>query len=254
MHKFIVLFAVASLSIFAADWRENWRELGAFVTVSPEGVISPANTVPAISEVAQLAAQAVANAAKADLLEQATAEADAKATEFEQVIQAREGTLWIDAFNVLRIGERAVSPETGVTAEIVRFEAQVSSDEETFLNRTFSFFSRDPGYTPTVRIGQNLTATNEWSQAPVVNSYLTNGVEIAGTLYDSLFVTEFTTPRAWSNAFARVVSEVRGASTNQTLFLVNNGIEVKGEAPLTLIATSGTNQIRIIGGVWCLPQ
>ncbi len=254
MHKLLTLLALCSLSVCAADWRESWNEVGAFVTVSADNVISPPNTVAAISDVAIIAAQSQANAVKADLLEQATAESEAKADAFEAVIQAREGTLWIDAFNVLRIGERAVSPETGVTAEIVRFEPMVSTDGTYFVNRTFAYFSRDPGYTPTVRIGQNLAATNEWSQATVTGSYLTNSVLIAGTLYDSLFVTEFTTPVAWSNAFARVVSEVRGATTNQTLFAVQNGIEVQGESPLTLIATSGTNEIRIIGGVWCLPR
>lgn len=253
--KVLILFIMSLPAIvgLSADWRESWTEVGAFVTVSDNG-ISPPNTVAAISDVAIIAAQSQANAVKADLLEQATAEAEAKADAFEAVIQAREGTLWIDAFNVLRIGERAVSPETGVTAEIVRFEPMVSTDGTYFVNRTFAYFSRDPGYTPTVRIGQNLAATNEWSQATVTGSYLTNSVLIAGTLYDSLFVTEFTTPVAWSNAFARVVSEVRGATTNQTLFAVQNGIEVQGESPLTLIATSGTNEIRIIGGIWCLPR
>ena len=254
MHKLLTLLALCSLSVCAADWRESWNEVGAFVTVSADNVLSPPNTVAAISDVAIIAAQSQANAVKADLLEQATAEAEAKADAFEAVIQAREGTLWIDAFNVLRIGERAVSPETGVTAEIVRFEPMVSSDGTYFVNRTFTFFSRDPGYTPTVRIGQNLNDTNSWFQAEVVNSYLTNNILIAGSLYDSLYVTEFRTPVNWSNAAARVTSEVRGATTNQTLFGVQNGIEVQGESPLTLIATSGTNQIRIIGGVWCLPR
>lgn len=249
----LLVFLPAMVGL-SADWRNDWREVGTFLTVDTDGNINPPGAVATINALAVIAAQSQANAIKADLLEQATADATAAAEEFEAVVQAREGTIWVDSMNVLRIGERAVNPEADVTAEIIKFEPQISSDATYFVNRTFSFFSRDPGYTPTVRIGQNLKDTNAWFQATVLNSYLTNDVLVGGTLYSSLFVTEFTIPKSWSNAFARVVSEVRGASTNQTLFAVRNGIKLKGEDPLTLIATSGTNQIRIIGGVWCLPR
>lgn len=254
MKKWVLIFLLPTLVGLSADWRENYLEVGTFLTVSPTGEISPTGAVATINALAVIAAKSQANAVRADLLAEATADAEAKAEAFEAIVQAREGTIWIDSMNVPRIGERSIDSQANVTSEIVRFDPKVYEDGEYFVNRTFAFFSIDPGYVPSVRIGNNLADSNSWFQASSVASYTTNGILIGGTLYDSVFVNEFRIPKAWSNAYARVVSEVRGATTNMTLFVVRNGIKLKGEDPLSLSVDYGTNKVRIVGGIWCLPK
>jgi len=220
--------------------------------VTAGGNLSPSGVVASVSQLASLAAQSTANAQAAQLLQQAQSETTAKADAFEAMLAAREGTVWIEAFNVLRIGDKA-SVNTNITAEIIKTEWNVRSDATNVFHRLYTFFSEDTGYDPVTRIGKSLSNTNTWEQATTVSNWLAN-VTIGSTTYQDCSVSEFAVPKAWSNAFMRVGSEVRGVGTNQTDFPVNNGIKVKGEEPLTLVMTYGTNKLRIVGGVMCIPK
>lgn len=238
-----------SASIVCAETR---AKVGDVVMVTAGGNLSPSGVVASVSQLATLAAQSTANAQSAQLLQQAQTETDAKADAFEALLAAREGTVWIEAFNVLRIGDKA-SVNTNITAEIIKTEWNVRSDATNVFHRLYTFFSEDTGYDPVTRIGKSLANTNTWEQATTVSNWLAN-VTIGSTVYQDCSVSEFAVPKAWSNAFMRVGSEVRGVGTNQTDFPVNNGIKVKGEEPLTLVMTYGTNKLRIVGGVMCIPK
>jgi hypothetical protein len=228
------------------------RLVGTMLMVRPDMTLAPSNAAASVMQLADAAARTALNAERVNLVAEGVAGCEAKADAFEALLQAREGTMWIDAWNVLRIGEREVE-QTDITAQIIRFQPRVQNDGTNFWNRVYTFFSEDPGYEPITRIGRSLRATNEWVQATVRSSYLTN-ITVGATAYEGVAVTEFATPGTWTSAFARVSSQVRGATTNQVYFPVNNGIQVKNEAPLTLVATWGTNSLRIVGGLVCIPQ
>ncbi|MDD5706752.1 MAG: hypothetical protein PHR35_12590 [Kiritimatiellae bacterium] len=243
--------AILMLCLSVAAHAGEWVERGQTLMVRPDGSLSPTNAAAEVSSLAAIAAQSVANAQAASLLAQGLSNTTAKADVFDATLAALEGTIWIRSFNVLSIGE-SVAPDTNITATIIKFDDRYGHDETMWSNRVYTFFSADPGYDPITRIGQSLAGTNLWEEATIYASYHTN-IVVGETSYEDVSVTEFGVPLAWSQALARVACEVRGAGTNQTNFRVNNGIEVRGETPLTLIATYGTNQIRIIGGNACRP-
>lgn len=248
MIKFVFCLLFAAVTLRA----ETRTKVGDVVMVTAGGSLSPSGAVASVSQLATLAAQSTANAQSAQLLLQAQAETDAKADAFEALLAAREGTVWVEAFNVLRIGDKT-TVNTNITAEIIQTAWRVRSDATNVYHRLYTFFSEDTGYDPVTRIGQSLSNTNTWQQATISSNWLEN-VTLGSTVYEDCAVTEFAVPKAWSNAFMRVGSQVRGVGTNQTDFPVNNGIKVKGEEPLTLVATYGTNKIRIVGGVVCIPK
>ncbi len=241
-----LLFAACTLCA------ETRAKVGDVVMVTAGGNLSPSGAVASVSQLATLAAQSTANAQAAQLLQQAQTETEAKADAFEALLSAREGTVWIEAFNVLRIGEKE-TVNTNITAEIIKTEWRVRMDATNVYHRLYTFFSEDTGYDPVTRIGRSISNTNTWEQATTVSNWLAN-VTIGSTVYQDCSVSEFGVPKAWSNAFMRVGSEVRGVGTNQTDFPVNNGIKVRGEEPLTLVLTYGTNKLRVVGGVLCVPK
>lgn len=248
MKKALILTLLAAAFCQAGEM----RKIGDVVMIK-NGQIEPPESAASIQQIAAIAAQSTANAAKLSLLEQAQAEAEANAEAFQQMLQAREGVLWIDSFNVLRIGEREITA-TNITAEIKMFTQNIGGDSTNVYHRAITFFNEDPGYDPIIRMGQSLKATNDWQTAVLIKPpYLTN-IVIGATEFVNCVATEFKTPRNWSNTFFRVSSAVRGAMANQTYYPVNNGVQVKNEQPLTLIASYGTNQLRIVGGVVCTPQ
>lgn len=247
IRSLVCLFLVA-LTVHA----ETRTKVGDVVMITAGGDLSPSGAVASVSQLASLAAQATANVQAAQLVQQAQVETEAKADAFETLLAAREGTVWIEAFNVLRIGEKS-TVNTNITAEIIKTEWQVRSDATNVYHRLYTFFSEDTGYDPVTRIGQSLKNTNTWEQATITSNWLAN-VTLGSTTYEDCAVTEFGVPKAWSNAFMRVGSQVRGVGTNQTDFPVNNGIKVKGEEPLTLVLTYGTNKLRVVGGVLCVPK
>lgn len=248
----MIRYLVSVLFIAVTVCAETRTKVGDVVMITGGGDLSPSGVVASVSQLATLAAQSTANAQAAQLLQQAQSETDAKADAFEALLAAREGTVWIEAFNVLRIGDKA-AVNTNITAEIIKTDWRVRSDATNVYHRLYTFFSEDTGYDPVTRIGKSLGNTNTWEQATTVSNWLAD-VTIGTTVYQDCSVSEFGVPKAWSNAFMRVGSEVRGVGTNQTDFPVNNGIKVKGEEPLTLVVTYGTNKLRIVGGVLCIPK
>lgn len=247
MKKLIGLALSLSLNACAGTVK-----VGDVVMLTPSNDLMPTGVVVSVTQLATVAAQSAANAQSAALLQAALAETTAKGDAYEAMYQAREGTIWIESFNVWRIGEKA-SVNTNITAEIIKADFKYKTVGTNNFHRLYTFFSEDPGYDPFVRVGRALGSTNGWDSANVTSNYLAN-VTVGATTYQDCSVTEFTTPTVWSNAFMRVGSEVRGASTNAVNFPVNNGIKVGTENPLTLIATYGTNKVRIVGGVACVPK
>ena len=247
MIRFVLIAFACTLSAFAGT-----TKMGEVVMLTPSNELLPTGVVVSASQIATLAAKSEANAQAAQLCLEAQTEVDAKADAFEAMYQAREGTIWIEAFNVWRIGEKS-SGNTNITAEIIKADWKVRTDATNVYHRLYTFFSEDPGYSPYTRIGTSLNNTNTWQSATIVSNWLAN-VTVGSTEYQDCSVQEFGVPKAWSNAFMRVGSEVRGVTTNATMWPVNNGIKVKGEEPLTLVATYGTNKIRIVGGTVCIPK
>lgn len=247
MIRFALVIFACALSAFAGT-----SKIGDVVMVTPGNQLLPTGAVVSVTELATVAAQSTANAQAASLLQQGLAETDAKGDAFEAMYQAREGTVWIEAFNVWRIGVKE-TVNTNITAEIIKADYKFKTVGTNNFHRLYTFFSEDPGYDPFVRIGRALGVTNAWESANITSNYMSD-VTIGSTLYQDCTVTEFTTPTSWGSAFMRIGSEVRGVSTNATYFPVNNGVQVGTEKPLTLKATYGTNQLRIVGGVICIPR
>ena len=148
---------------------ESRIKVGDVVMVTAGGDLSPSGAVASVSQLATLAAQSTANAQAAQLLQQAQSETTAKADAFEALLAAREGTVWIEAFNVLRIGDKA-SVNTNITAEIIKTEWNVRSDATNVFHRLYTFFSEDTGYDPVTRIGKSLSNTNTWEQATTISN------------------------------------------------------------------------------------
>ena len=175
-----VLFVLSVLSVLSAR-AETRTKVGDVVMLTAAGELSPSGTVASVQQLATLAAQSTANAQSAQLLLQAKEETDAKADAFESMLAAREGTIWIEAFNVLRIGAKE-TVNTNITAEIVQTEWNVRSDASNTYHRLYTFFSEDTGYDPVTRIGQSLQDTNTWEQATTVSNWLAD-VTIGATTY-----------------------------------------------------------------------
>lgn len=238
--------------LFASVALSATVKVGDVVMVTAGGDLSPTGAVVSVVQLASVAAQSAANAQSAELLQTALAETTAKGDAYEAMYQAREGTIWIESFNVWRIGAKA-TVNTNITAEVIKAECMFKTVGTNYYHRLYTFFSEDPGYDPYVRVGRALGTTNGWDSANITSNYLAD-VTLGATTYQDCAVTEFTTPTSWGSAFMRVGSDVRGASTNAVNFRVNNGIQVGDEEPLTLIATYGTNKVRIVGGSACVPH
>ncbi len=227
-------------------------KVGDVVMLTPSNELMPTGVVASVTQLATVAAQSAANAQAAELLRAALAETAAKGDAYEAMYQAREGTVWIESFNVWRIGDK-ITVNTNILAEIVKADFSFKTVGTNNYHRLYTYFSEDPGYSPYVRVGRALGSTNGWDTANVTSNYLAD-VTLGETLYEDCSVTEFTTPASWGNAYMRVGSNVRGASANAVNFPVNNGVKVGTENPLTLVATYGTNKVRIVGGVVCVPK
>lgn len=227
------------------------ERLGDFLMWFPGGgnpYLWPSNAVASIEEVARVQAQAVANASAADMLQEAMLTCNGRISQVEDVIAAQEQTLYIDKYNVLRLGEQIQTEESDATLRAVRDQWNIGQDSTWQTNVVWGWCSVDPGFLPYVRLERNLSTTNEWNLGTVTSQTVEHDILIGDTLYDTLFRVEFITPVEWGSAFVRLEVNIRGAGTNTTFFTANNGFAVKGKKPVSFDLTVGTNRIQCVGG------
>ena len=244
-------FLITVVIIAAGCQGASLERLGDFLMWFPGGgnpYLSPSNAVASIEEVARVQAQAVANAAAADLLQEAMITCNGRISQVEDVISAQEQTLYIDKYNVLRLGEQIQTTESDATLLVVKDTWNLGRGETHQTNEVWVWCSVDPGFLPYVRLERELSTTNEWNLGTVTSQTTEHDILIGETLYDTLFRVEFLTPVEWGSAFVRGEVNVRGAGTNTTFFTANNGFAVKGKKPVSFDLTVGTNRIQCVGG------
>lgn len=247
MKRFLITVVIIATGCQGA----SLERLGDFLMWFPGGgnpYLSPSNAVASIEEVARLQAGVIANASAADLLQQAMVSVDGRIAQVEDVIAAQERTLYIDRYNVLRLGEQVQADESDAIMRVVKDDWAIGRGSTYQTNALWGWCSVDPGFMPYVRIEKNLSSTNEWDLGIVTSQTTEHDVLIGETLYDTLYRVEFLTPIEWGAAFARLSVEVRGTSTNSTFFVANNGFSVKGNKPVSFDLTVGTNRIQCVGG------
>lgn len=251
--KSLLSLSLLMLCAAAMASAQELRKIGDFVMSTPDGKILPPESAANIADLATISAKAVANAQAAALSSQALAHVEARQSEIEALIYAQEGTLYLDAFNCLTVGP-PVAIDTNLIASIIFFEPKIRphTDPNWLVNRVTMTFSEDPGYLPIFRATSNLRTTNIWDQATIIDQGYTNRL-IGATYYQNAVFSDVLTPAAWSNAFLRASVRVRGSGTNVVNFTINNGISVRGTTPLTATFLSGTNVLKIVGGIICQP-
>ena len=241
MKRFLITVVIIATGCQGA----SLERLGDFLMWFPGGgnpYLSPSNAVASIEEVARLQAGVIANASAADLLQQAMVSVDGRISQVEDVIAAQERTLYIDRYNVLRLGEQVQADESDAIMRVVKDDWAIGRGSTYQTNALGGgWCSVDPGFMPYVRIEKNLSSTNEWDLGTVTSQTTEHDVLIGETLYDTLYRVEFLTPIGMGAAFgARLSVEVRGTSTNSTFFVANNGFSVKGNKPVSFDLTVGT--------------
>lgn len=249
MIKRILFLSLLAVSTHA----QELRKIGDLLMVTPGGSILPTESAASIYDLATLSAQAVANAQAAAIASQGVAQVSTRQSEIEAFVHAQEGTLYLDSFNVLTVGP-PLAVDSNLIARFVLLEPRIRfhTDPDYVVSRVTMSFSEDPGYLPTFRAGTTLGEINEWNNSEVVQAGYTNRL-IGSTYYEDAVWSEVLTPAAWTGTFWRASCDVRGSGTNIINFAVNNGISVRGKLPLTATFISGTNTLKIIGGVVCLP-
>ena len=219
------------------------QQIGNLVTIRND-TIYPSNTVAAITDLAETAAQTQAALATATATAAAALMVSNSIAEIEALENARNATGYIRAF--VESFSPGIEADTNITASIIKFDSAGTTASNALWD-VYTYFTSDPGSWPVVRTSGSLMRTNAWDTANGVDVTLTS-IVVGSTEYEC-YRNRIALPMETTNMFFRVYADILGYGTNQMYFPVQNGISVNGEDPLTATLVDGTNVMQWVGGV-----
>lgn len=242
MRTFIILllvvasFVLAPILAFAAD--------SEFVLVRG-GTIFPSNAVATVSDIASNAVQAVAVAQSALVVSNAAAEVEAMIDDVSAVINSVEGIGYIRGY-MLDFGVSAAEVDTNQTANVIRFDHNISNDVASVYCDVYVYFSAEPATLPVLQLASSPRDDATWTTLESVATALTT-ITVDSTSYECYRIT-VAVPIALSSAFLRVFATAQSTTVGSYL-PVRNGIKVGSYEPLTASVTCGTNTFTFVGGI-----
>ena len=209
------------------------------------GTIFPSNAVATVSDIAAAAVQAVAVAQSALIVSNAAAEVEAMIDDVADVINSVEGIGYIRGY-ALDFGVSAAEVDTNQTANVIRFDYDVSNDVASVYCDVYVYFTAEPATLPVLRLASSPRDDATWTTLESVATALTT-ITVDSTSYECYRIT-VAVPIALSSAFLRVFATAQSTTVGSYL-PVRNGIKVGSYEPLTASVTCGTNTFTFVGGI-----
>lgn len=220
------------------------QQIGNLVTIR-NNQIYPSNTVAAITDLAQTAAQVQAALAQAQATQSAALMVSNELQILRDIETKRNGIGYITGY--VESFTAGIEADTNMTASIIFFESAGVQPGVGALWDIYTFFSVDPGIWPVVTTSESAGRTNAWDMATQDSVILTTKT-VGSTQYEC-YRNRVITPIDQTNAFFRVRADVQGAGTGAEQLPINGGISVNGVKGITITLVSGTNTMAWIGGV-----
>lgn len=236
MRKVIIFAALMPLIAIAQD--------AEFVLVK-QGDIHPAGAVATLEDISQAAVQALVVAQSAATVSNAAAEVQAMVDSVGDVINSVEGVGYIRGY-VLDFGVSAAEVNTNATANIVRYDHAVTTDETSAYSDIYVYFSEEPAELPVLQWAGSPRTDATWQTLPSVSTTLTT-ITVDAVQWEC-YKIRVAMPLALSSAFFRVFATAQQQQVGAFL-PVRNGIKVGAFEPLTAEVMCGTNTIKFVGGI-----
>lgn len=219
-----------------------------FVMMTPDG-LSPSGAVATVTDLSSNIVVAVAAQAAADAAAQAASDVQGMVDDVTDLVNALEGIGYIRGY-MLDFGVSGSEANTNVTASIIRYDHSVSNNAEYVFSDVYTYFSEEPAEFPVVRWATSPRDDATWEELESV-SVVEDEITVGATTYEC-YRNTVQIPVSQSAAFFRVFADAVQQQVGAYL-PVRNGVKVGNEVPLSVELTQGTNQWRIVGGVFCVP-
>jgi hypothetical protein len=209
------------------------------------GELFPPLAVATVEQITSNAVQAVAVAQAAAIVEAAADEVDAMIDDVSAVINSVEGIGYIRGY-ALDFGVSAGEINTNVTANVIRFDFDVSNDVSYVYCDAYVYFNEEPATLPVLQLASSPRDDAEWTTLTSTETELTT-ITVDAVVWECYRI-RVAIPVALSTAFLRVFATAQSTTVGSYL-PVRNGIKVGSYEPLTATLTCGTNTVRFVGGV-----
>jgi hypothetical protein len=209
------------------------------------GVLFPPLAVASVEQITSNAVQAVAVAQAAAIVEAAAEEVQAMVDDVSEVINSVEGIGYIRGY-VLDFGVSEGEINTNATANVIRFDFDVSNDVSFVYCDAYVYFNEEPATLPVLQIASSPRDDAEWTTLASTETELTE-ITVDAVLWECYRI-RVAVPAALSSAFLRVFATA-AAQTAGSYLPVRNGIKVGSHEPLTATIPCGTNTVRFVGGI-----
>lgn len=210
-----------------------------------DGEIFPIGAVATVEDITDNAVQAIAVAQSAAIVSNAAEQVVAMVDSVADITNSVEGVGYIRGY-MLDFGVSESEVNTNATANIIRYDHNVSADATNVYSDVYVYFTEEPASLPVLQWAGSPRTEATWATLTSVSTELTN-ITVDAVSYECYRI-KVGIPVALSSAFFRVFAEAQQQTVGAFL-PVRNGIKVGSYEPLTAEMMCGTNVIKFVGGI-----